>query len=109
MNADRTPESILRLLDETISLLQQSIASLADADDERFTRGSINLIRLERDKLDSALRFGDPERTNYALRSVLGLTKGVLDIGASWTFGTSYAKQQFDEAMARARGIVYSA
>lgn len=106
---NKTLRLVLRLLDETISILQRSLSTLEDADDRRFMIGSMDLIRFETHKLENALKSGDVERTRYALRSVIGLTKGVLDIGASWTFTSNSAKRTFDEAMAQARDAIYSA
>ena len=107
MIMNETPQSVVLLLDQATGEIETILGRLRDADDRRYTNGSLELIRRERNKLSRAIEVEDAESIKYALRSVLGMTKGVLDIGASWISDTSIAKQRFDEAMAEARRLVY--
>lgn len=68
------------LVDDVGALLEGP----GDADGRRYTKGSLDLLEIERGKLSDGLRLGQEEEVASALRSLGGMMKGLLDIGACW-------------------------
>lgn len=71
-----------------ISALADDVAMLldepGDPDEHRYTKGSLDLLALERDRLGDSLRDSRGDAVTFALRSLGGMMKGLLDIGPSW-------------------------
>lgn len=107
MSIDGTPELVLRILDKVINNLEQDVIIIDDPNELRFTNGTLEIIRRARKRLAVALNSDDAQQTLHALRSILGLNKGVIDIGASWTSGSNLTRDQLNDAISLARKAVY--